>query len=259
MKSLPVTVETKHLGPLLLDIGIALMRAGASSDKIKLTLLAIAHVYHCEPNLDIRAKSISLILRSNNDPELFNQIRSTDSYGVNFGIIEGISKLSRTVATNPLSVEQLKNEVNQVLNSSHYPRYLVLAMVSLAGAAFCFTVGGSWVEMGIAFGATCFGLFVKQECTKRRMNAYLCTYFAALAATVVIGLLYKGGLPERLEYAFTTSVLFLIPGVPLINCFTDLLGGEILNGLERGANALIHVMTIALALTTTLYLFNFQG
>jgi uncharacterized membrane protein YjjP (DUF1212 family) len=254
-----VTIETTKLGPLLLDIGTALIRAGASSDKIKLTLLAIAHAYHCELNLDLRAKSISLTLRSNNDLKSFNGIRSTDSYGVNFKIIEGINRLSQTVAINPLSMEQLRDEVNQVLKSSHYPRYLVLTMVGLAGAAFCFTVGGSLVEMGIAFGATFFGLFVKQECTSRAMNAYLCTYLAALAATTVIGLLYKLGVTERLEYAFTTSVLFLIPGVPLINCFTDLLEGEILNGLERGVNALIHALTIALGLTTTLYLFNFQG
>jgi uncharacterized membrane protein YjjP (DUF1212 family) len=156
-------------------------------------------------------------------------------------------------------MEQLRDEVNQVLKSSHYPRYLVLVMVSIAGAAFCFTVGGSFVEMAIASGATFFGLFIKQECTTRRMNAYLCTYLATLAATTVVGLFYKLGLPERLEYAFTTSVLFLIPGVPLINCFTDLLEGEILNGLERGVNALIHAMTIAIGLTTALYLFNFLG
>lgn len=254
-----MTVETTQLGSLLLDIGIALIRAGASSDKIKLTLLSIAHAYHCEPNLDLRAKSISLTLRSNDNPNVFNGIRSTDSYGVNFRIIEGIRKLSQAVTSDPLSMEQLSAQMNQILKSSHYPRYLVLTMVSLAGAAFCFTVGGSLVEMGIAFGATFFGLFVKQECTKRTMNAYLCTYLGALAATGVVGLFYKLGLQERLEYAFSTSVLFLIPGVPLINCFTDLIEGEILNGLERGVNALIHALTIALGLATTLYLFNFQG
>jgi uncharacterized membrane protein YjjP (DUF1212 family) len=253
-----VTIETTQLGSLLLDIGIALIRAGASSDKIKLTLLAIAHAYHCEPNLDLGAKSISLSLRSKDDPEVFNGIRSTDSYGVNFRIIEGIAKLTQTVSNNPPSMEQLRDEMNDVLKSSQYPRYLVLVVVSFAGAAFCFTVGGSLVEMGIAFGATFFGLFVKQECTKRTMNAYLCTFLAALTATAVVGLFYTLGLPERLEYAFTTSVLFLIPGVPLINCFTDLIEGEILNGLERGVNALIHALTIALGLATTIYLFNFQ-
>ena len=254
-----MAVDATRFGPLLLDIGTALMRAGASSGKIRNTMLAIAHAYRCEPDLDLRAKSISLALGSDGGLQSFNGIRTIESYGVNFRTIDGISKLSRALAKEPLSMDQLRDEVNRVITSPHHPRFLVLVLVSLAGAAFCFTLGGSWLEMGIAFGATFFGLFVKQECTKRKMNAYLCTYLGALAATVIVGLFYKLGLQGRLEYAFTTSVLFLIPGVPLINCFTDLLEGEVLNGVEKGVNALIHALTIAIGLATTLYLFNFQG
>lgn len=250
-------IDTTKLGSLLLDIGIALMRAGASSHKIRITLLAIARAYQCEPDLDLHGKSISISLASGSDLKMFNGMRSTDSYGVNFRIIEGISKLSDAIGRDPLPVEHLQDEVNKVLRSPHYPRYLVLALVSVAGASLCFTVGGSPLEMGIAFGATFFGLFIKQECIKRKVNTYLCTFLAALAATIVIGVFYKLGLPERLEYALTASVLFLIPGVPLINCFTDLLEGEILTGMERGANALIHALTIALGMAATLYLFNF--
>jgi uncharacterized membrane protein YjjP (DUF1212 family) len=166
--------------------------------------------------------------------------------------------MTAAIINNPPPIQQLKVEVDRILESPHYPRYLVLLMVSVAGAAFCFTLGGSALQMTIVFGATLLGLFIKQECAKRKLNAYFCTYVAAITATSFIGLFYKFGLSGQLEQALTTSVLFLVPGVPLINCFTDLLEGEILNGMEKGGNAIIHALAIAAGMATVLILFNFQ-
>lgn len=250
------TIETTQLGPLLLDMGMALLRAGASSGKIRLTMLKIAQAYHCEPHIQLGGKSIALTLRSSKDPGLFNGIRSTDHYGVDFGLIARVGNLGRSIIRDPLPVEQLRGELDRLLQPLHYPRYLVLLMVGIAGASFCFTFGGSAVEMAITFGATCLGLFVKQEGAQRKLNAYFCTFIAALVATTFVALFYKLGPGEQLEHAFATSVLFLVPGVPLINAFTDLLEGEILNGLEKGVNALNHALAIASAMAIIFSLFN---
>ena len=49
-----------------------------------------------------------------------------------------------------------------------------------------------------------------------------------------------------------TSVLFLIPGVPLINSILDILEGHVLVGLSRTINATILIICIALGLSMTL-------
>ena len=76
---------------------------------------------------------------------------------------------------------------------------------------------------------------------------------------IFIGIIYKLGTGIQLEHAFATSVLFLIPGVPMINAFTDLIDGNILNGMDRGINALMHAMAIAIGLTTVMFIFNIRG
>ena len=137
-----------------------------------------------------------------------------------------------------------------------YSRFVILCFVSLEGAAFCYIFGGSFIEMIITFGATFCGLFVKQLLTKFAFNPYICTYLAALTASLFTGAFHVAGLPIALENAFSTCVLFLIPGVPLINSFTDLIDGNILNGLVRGMNALIFAMAIAFGLLTTMIIYN---
>lgn len=204
-------------------------------------------------------KSITLTLLDDDGQAVFNGTRSIPEQGVNFKIISGINRLSWAVAENKWPLQQMKGEINRLLQLPHYPRLVILLLVGLAGAAFCYTFGGNVAEMSVAFGATFTGLFFKQQLVKKSFNTYACTYLGALAATLFTGAFYKFGTGIQVEHAFATSVLFLIPGVPLINSFTDLMEGDILNGLERGIHALMHALAIAFGLSTTLFILNFQG
>ena len=252
-------VEARYFGPLLLDIGIALLRSGASSTRIRITMLRLAAAYQFDLHLDMGPKSISLSLHSRDEKELFNGTRSTPTQGVNFKVISGISRMSWAVTEKKWSTKEIRDELDRLLGLSHYQRFVVLLFVGIAGSAFCYTFGGNTIEMLITFGATFCGLFVKQELMKRSYNTYFCTYLSTLAAALFTGAFYKAGTGLQLEHAFATSVLFLIPGVPLINSFTDLIDGEILNGIERGFNALIHALAIAFGLSTVMLIYNFHA
>ena len=255
----PTVVDARIFGPLLLDIGIALLTAGASSRRVRITMVRIAAAYEYELHVDIAPKSISLTLHGSNAQEAFTGTRSTAGVGVNFKIISGISRLSWTITEKKWSINEIRNELNRLLSLPGYPKLVVLLVVGIAGAAFCYTFGGDTFEMLITFGATFCGLLVKQYLARKSVNPYFCTYLSALMAALLIGAVYKAGTGLQLEHAFTTSVLFLIPGVPMINSFTDLIEGEILNGIERGFNVLIHALAIALALSTVMVIYNFQG
>jgi uncharacterized membrane protein YjjP (DUF1212 family) len=251
--------ESKELGALLLDIGISLLNSGASCSRIRITMTRFALTYQYVPHISVGPKSISLTLNDNNGITIFNGIRSTPAQGVDFTIISGISRLSWNNTKEKLPVEKLKSEFYKLNVSTHYPRIVILCFVSLAGAAFCNTFGGTAMEMLITFGATFSGLFIKQQLIKYSFNPYICTYLAAVVASLFTATFRMAGLTITLENAFSTSVLFLIPGVPLINCFTDLIDGNILNGMIRGMNALLHALAIAFGLSTTIIIYNLGG
>jgi len=256
---LNVETEPKELGALLLDIGVSLLNSGASCSRIRITMTRFALAYHYTPHITIGPKSVSLALNDEGGISVFNGIRSTPAQGVNFKIISGIVRLGWSISEKKLSIPELKNELHKLHATTHYPRIMIICFVSLAGSAFCYTFGGSIVEMVITFGATFCGLFTRQELTKYKFNPYLCTYLAALIASLFTGAFHIAGLSNNLEHAFATCVLFLIPGVPLINCFTDLLDGNILNGMVRGMNALIYALAIAFGLLTTIIVYNLSG
>jgi uncharacterized membrane protein YjjP (DUF1212 family) len=130
-------------------------------------------------------------------------------------------------------------------------------LVGLAGSAFCRLAGGEALDMLMVFFGSSVGLFIRQESIKKKFNPYMCVYFAALGASLIAGMPAKFGSGDTHEHAFATSVLFLIPGVPLINSFSDMIDGNLQNGLIRGLNGFIISFTIALALLTSMFIYGF--
>jgi len=248
-----------EFGSLLIDIGVALQSSGASSSRIRITMERFARARNLEPHFSINPKSIAITLINANGVIVFTGLRSTPVAGVNFKMLSGLSRFSWRFMEETISIQQVRDELSRLSSMPPYPRWLILIMVSLAGAGFCFTFGGDVKQMYITFIATLTGLFVNQEFKKRKFNPYLCTYVSATTAALVIALFYTAGLNLKLEQAFSTCVLFLIPGVPLVNAFSDLIEGEILHGIERGTNALLHTLSIAFGLSTVLMIFNFNA
>jgi len=254
-----MSTDPRIFGSLLLDIGMGLLKAGASGRRIRTSVTSIASAYNYLLHLDIGPKYISISLLDDEYQSVYNGTRSTNTYGVDFKIISAIEKLTVSTRKKQWTMVEMRAEVNRLLSVSKYPFVWILVAVSTAGAAFCYTFGGSFPEMLVTFGATFCGMFLKHILQKNSFNVYATTFLSALTASLFVGIVYISGSGIKLEDAYATCSLFLIPGVPLINSIIDMMDGNILYGLERGVNAMIHALAIAFALTTTLYIFNLLG
>ncbi|MBN2806534.1 MAG: threonine/serine exporter family protein [Prolixibacteraceae bacterium] len=249
--------ELSQIADVLLETGAMLMGAGANTGRIRVTINRIAHSlgYQVELLITHRAVMLSVI---DDDGEFYtSKLKRTPPHGVNFKILSGISRMSWKVQDEDWSLEQINVELDRLRALPHYPRIVILLLVALAGASFCRLFGGGPIEMGVAFVATCFGLFVRQEAIKHQYNAYICVMMAAFSASIISGTAVVTGIGQLPETAFATSVLFLVPGVPLINSFTDLIDGNISIGIVRGTNGMIIAFCIALGLLFAKIILNF--
>jgi uncharacterized membrane protein YjjP (DUF1212 family) len=258
MQNINTKQEVEDLGTLLLKIGAHLMSSGANGRRIRSIIDRIADSFGCNVELLITHRAINLSITDDDDHVVFSGIKRTSPHGVNYRIVSGISRMSWRVMEDKWTVGQVEQELERLLALPHYNRLLILSTVALAGASFCRLFGGSYTDMMVAFGATFIGLFVRQELIKRDFNAYLSVFTASLTASLVSGFYLKHGidLSATREHAFATSVLFLIPGVPFINSITDLMDGNIMNGLVRGMNGAMIAFAIALGLVSAMFIYN---
>jgi uncharacterized membrane protein YjjP (DUF1212 family) len=254
-----VTKPNKYeLGEMLLEIGTTLMVCGANTERIKITISRIASAFGCDTDLLITNHALMITLTYKDKVKTFTSVKYIPSMHLNFNLIAEISTMSWKIVEHKWTVERINQELRSLNRKPLYPRMLVLFLVALAGASFCRISGGGFIEMAICFLGTFAGIFVRQESMKLKFNFYLCVYFAAFTSSFIVGTYSYFNPTATYIHAFSTSVLFLIPGVPMINSFSDLIDGNILNGSLRGVNVLIIAFAIALGLMTSLLIFNLR-
>ncbi|RKD90227.1 threonine/serine exporter family protein [Mangrovibacterium diazotrophicum] len=246
----------QELSKILLEVGAMLMASGANSARIRTTILRIAEAYGYNAELLITHRALMLTVFDEEIDYFHSSLKRTSPHGANFKVVSGISRMSWRIVEEKWTYEQVWTELNRLRSLPHYPRLVILATVALAGASFCRLFGGGPVEMLACFIATFAGLFVRQEAVKKGFNAYLCIFFAAFTSCLIAGASVKFHIGVNPEHAFATSVLYLIPGIPLINSLSDLLDGNIMNGLVRGMNGLMIAFSIALGMLCTILIYN---
>lgn len=249
--------KIQEAGMMLLRVGSLLMSNGASSLRIRMIVDRISETFEYHTDLFITNRSLSITVTNKENNQSFSRIKRVSAHGVNFKTVSGISRMSWNVKEQNWSLTQIDEELSRLESLSHYPRLIVLAAVGIADAAFCYFAGGYIWAMLVAFAATILGLVTRQELHKRKFNVYLCVFFASLVATLFSGMFRVLFPYDGFETAFATCVLFLIPGVPLINSFIDMFDGNILNGIVRAGNGLIIAFMIALGLIASVSIYNF--
>ena len=248
--------SSQELSKILLEVGTLLMTSGANTSRIRITISRIANAFGFNTELLITHRALMITVSDEMSDYFQSSLKRTMPHGANFRMVSGISRMSWQIVDHNWSFEQIWNEIDRLKSLPHFPRPLILFTVGLAGASFCRLFGGGYIEMLVAFVATFLGLFIRQEAMKRNFNTYLCIFMASLTSCIIAGAAVKLKLGTDPEYAFATSVLYLIPGIPLINSLSDLLDGNIMNGLVRGANGLIIAFSIAFGMLCSILIYN---
>lgn len=254
----PVTL--RELSNFLLDFATTLMSAGVHTSRVVRNVTRIAGSFGYEAEMTIFQRHITLnILHSQDDSVRRTSLRTIRAGAFNFDTISSLSALSWSAHDNHLTLYELREQFNRIVSRPRISRWWVLMLVSFANASFCRLFGGDPWAMGLVFVATLIGFFVRQEMSMRHVNHLAVFIVSAFVASMIASAGVWAALGETPETALGTSVLFLIPGVPLINSIIDLLEGFVLMGISRAVNALSLIICIALGLSATLLILGIHA
>tara|TARA_R110001583_G_scaffold43445_14_gene138219 strand:+ start:806 stop:1429 length:624 start_codon:yes stop_codon:yes gene_type:complete len=201
-------------------------------------------------------KTLVLTVTDNETEATFTRVKKIPKYQINFSTISSISRASWSALSEDWTIAQIEKELQTIKSQDRYPRAIVLIAVSLAGAGFCNIFKGDYLNMLVAFISTLLGLYILQTAHNHKINGNIATFLASFSASFIASLGVSYSLGSHPQAALATSVLFLVPGVPLINSFTDLLDNNILNGMVRFTNGAMTFLSIALGLFITMLIFQ---
>ena len=161
-----------------------------------------------------------------------------------------LSGLSWDALDERLPLAEIRARYEQLISKPRIDPIFVLLTVGLANASFCRLFGGDWTAMSIVFTSTLVGFAAKQRMQAHGLNHFLTFIISSFLASLCASIALRFDCTS--ETALATSVLFLVPGVPLINGVIDIVEGHILIGCSRLINALLLIICIAVGMSATL-------
>lgn len=238
---------------LLLDIGSTLLSSGAHSERINRNVHRIGEQWNYDVDIFFSFTGLIVTIQKKDNPEIYaTRHKRIIHHGVNFKILNEISLLSWSVKENNLSPAEVSEALEEIKNIPHYSQLTILIGIGFACAFLCLISKGDWIDSAFAFVAAIAGLFVRQELTKKRYNIMIAILAASFVTSLIAGmdLLYNvGSSPEK---ALATSVLYLIPGVPLINSIIDLIEGYVPTAIARGVYGGFILLCLAVGMSLSI-------
>lgn len=245
--------DIQELSNFLLDFATILMGAGSHTSRVVRNVSRIADSFGYGVDMTIFQRNITMTIKHRDDYSIRRTyVSRIPLMALNFRTISDLSSLSWEAYDHHLELQELQKRYSVIITQPVLSRWIVLALVAFANAAFCRLFGGDMAAMGLVWIATLAGFFVRQELTKRHVNHMAVFVLCSFVASLIAGLGFRYNLGTTEDIALGTSVLFLIPGVPLINSILDILEGHVLVGWSRAINAFILIICIAMGLSMTL-------
>lgn len=191
-----------------------------------------------------------LTVREEGNPQVVTQVVEIPHLPISFERNSDLSALSWDALDEGLPLSEIRKRYDELTAKPRIDPIFVLLTVGLANASFCRLFGGDWIAMGIVFTSTLVGFAAKQRMQAHGVNHFLIFIISAFMASLCASAALRFDCSA--ETALATSVLFLVPGVPLINGVIDIVEGHILIGCSRLINALLLIICIAIGLSATL-------
>lgn len=185
-------------------------------------------------------------------------MRKTANCGINFNLNALLSRLSWEVADNHLDYATTVRRFDDIRKTKPTGKWEVLVLASIANASFCRLFGGDMVAMLMVFISTFAGYRLKQIMLKDGRDirlTFLCSSFFSAALSAGGHIFDIGTTPE---VALSTSVLYLIPGVPYISAVTDMIDRHYLCAFSRFLDAAILTVCLSAGLCAGMFILGLK-
>jgi uncharacterized membrane protein YjjP (DUF1212 family) len=238
---------------VLLWLGALMLRAGNTAIRTREWMEVVAR------KMGFDALSVSLTLDSITasvcrSGEWATAMREIGPPGINAWRIGELEQLAKTMAPGPAPREIAARLAGIESAPPRYSDAQIAAAIGVASGGFAFLNGAAALEMIAAGIGGGIGQWSRSWLSRRQLNQYGIAALTAVAASGVYVL--AAALAGHIGFGFAhypagfiSSVLFLVPGFPLIAALFDLLQYQTVAAVSRLAYGMMLLLAVALGLS----------
>lgn len=253
-------ISAQRFADLILDIGTFLLSSGAHCGRINSNLTRLANTWGFEINMHPSFKGLLVTVKDVNDPaNTVTSYRVSPQHVVHLAVLTEISHLSWKVQDEKLSIWEVEKEFAIIKNKPNYKDWAIALAVGFSCAGLCIFSQGDWINALVALVAAFTGSMIKSFVAGKNFNPMISISIAAFVTTLITGFAEIKDIGSNPEAAMATAVLYLIPGVPLINCVIDLIEGYLSSAINRALFGGFILLCIAAGMTLCITLLGIEN
>lgn len=252
----PTPESSKEVCLFLMEYAVALLGSGATCMRLEKNINRMASRFGKRVELTIMPRHVHMAVWHPGRDDIYTYICSVRPAPISFSLNTRLSELSWQVSDELLSLGETEKRFEEIVASDTENPWLTLLLASLANAAFCGIFGGDWLAMLIVFVATATGFNLRQMMLGRGVDVRVVFFVCAFVSTVIGATDYLFPLGATPAVAVSTSVLYLVPGIPFLNSFNDLLYKHYICSCCRLIDALVLTGCLSLGMYLGLKLMN---
>jgi len=238
---------------VLLRFGASMLQSGNTAVRTRQWIDVIA------PKLGFEAVSAifsldSITVSARHGGKWRTAMRQLGPPGINVSRIAQLEELARTVSAEDAHVKIAAGLAQIESAVAWYSVLQLAAAVGLASGGFAFLNGAAAPEtIAAAIGGAC-GQALRLWLARRHFNHYGTAALAAIVASAVFVLVAAIGSHFGFRFAqypagFIASILFLVPGFPLLAALFDLLQYQTVAAVSRFAYGMMLLLAVAFGLS----------
>jgi uncharacterized membrane protein YjjP (DUF1212 family) len=237
----------------LLRFGVTMLRAGNTAARTHEWIVLMARKLGLE-SVSISQSLDSLTMTVHQSGRWITAMREIGPPAVNVSRIGELEQLATTAGSGlePRGIVRTLAKIES--EPPAYPAWLIALAVGAASSGFAFINGSAGFELIAAAIAGAVGQWFRAWLARNQYNHYGVAALTALTASAVYVLLAALARHAGLEFTnfpagFMASVLFLVPGFPLVGGLFDLLQYKTVAGVSRLAYGTMILLAVALGLS----------
>ncbi len=242
--------ELKAVTQFVAEYATRLMGSGVHTSRVVRNTKRLGEALGVRVMVSAFQKVVTFSVYDDESGRVYSGVADFPPLPISFELNSELSALSWDACDLRLPLAEIRRRYDEIVARPRLDPIFTLILVGLAKASICRLFGGEWCAVGIVFTATLLGFYLKQRMQAKGFNHYVIFIVSAFAASMYasVAMIFD----TTSEVAIATSVLYLIPGVPLINGVIDIVEGHVLNGIARLTSALMLIVCIAVGLSCTL-------
>lgn len=228
------------------ELGRLLMSSGAEIFRVEESVNRLLSAYGLEPQVFAIPNCLIVSLTTPQGHPITRMYR-IPAHGTDIELLERCNQLCRQLCQAPPSVDEAQALVDALPERRVYSAGVVLAGHVLAASFFALFLGGGLADgFAAAFCGLAVSLLMMYGQRLTGSNLFFRTAVSAAAAAGLALMLVQAGVGNSVEAVTIGPLMLLVPGMALTNAMREIMGGDIISGVNRTAEVLLVAAAIAL-------------